>query len=92
MCTHTVKICKKAQKQSVFAHNKLICVNNRAKTIILFAFSIDRLQKMLYLCIVKRNKALDERKKRLTKEKALDKRKKAGAEKERRTADMRMSE
>ena len=76
----------------MFAHNKLICVNNRAKTIILFAFSIDRLQKMLYLCIVKRNKALDERKKRLTKEKALDKRKKAGAEKERRTADMRMSE
>ena len=79
MCTHTVKICKKAQKQSVFAHNKLICVNNRAKIIILFAFSIGRLQKMLYLCIVKRNKALDERKK-------------AGAEKERRTADMRMSE
>lgn len=86
MCTHTVKICKKAQKQSVFAHNKLICVNNRAKTIILFAFSIDRLQKMLYLCIVKRNKALDER------NRALDERKKAGAEKERRTADMRMSE
>ena len=86
MCTHTVKICKKAQKQSVFAHNKLICVNNRAKTIILFAISIDRLQKMLYLCIVKRNKALDER------NRALDERKKAGAEKERRTADMRMSE
>ena len=70
----------------MLAHNKLICVNNRAKTIILFAFSIDRLQKMLYLCIVKRNKALDER------NRALDERKKAGAEKERRTADMRMSE
>lgn len=78
MCTHTVKICKKAQKQSVFAHNKLICVNNRAKTIILFAFSIDRLQKMLYLCIVKRNKALDERKKHLTKEKRQVLRKRGG--------------